>query len=305
MRFQRGLIAEANLHSLYLMFNARDGFEREIRQHLACFQALINQFAEDYSEAELSAFVAVGAGYWDQLYPDARPAELCDFPHMSKDNRKAPHTPYDLFIHIRSDRTDVNHLVGSHVVELFGDAVHLQEQVKGFRYLDGRDLTGFVDGTENPHGAHRRKVALVDEMQDATFAGGSYVHIQRYRHAMEQWNELPTKVQENIIGRTKADNIEYSKEKKMAFSHVKRTGLKDENGNSIEILRQSMPYGTMKIQGLFFISVCHSPKPFEIMLRSMIEGDERGQHDKLLEYTKAETGAAFFAPSVDFLRQFL
>lgn len=303
--FQRGILAEANLHSLYLMFKATPGCEAELRHHLACFQGVVNSYAHQYSEAELSAFVAVGADYWDKLYPDARPALLRPFPtQMDYENRVAPHTPYDLFVHIRCDRADVNHLVGNHICHLFAESVELQEQVKGFRYLDGRDLTGFVDGTENPHGAHRRAVALVDEQVDFEFAGGSYIHVQRYRHLMASWNELPTKSQEEIIGRTKADDIEYPSAEKKSFAHTKRTNLKDSEGKSIEILRQSMPYGTMKVQGLYFISCCHSPAPFELMLASMI-GKNSAHYDHLLKYTRAETGAAFFAPPVDFLKQYI
>ncbi|AWB66774.1 peroxidase [Saccharobesus litoralis] len=302
-RPQPGLLAEANLQSLYLLFKAVPGTEALIRHHLACFHPMINDYCDEYSESELSAFVAIGSEYWRTLFGQHAPKRLKPFPEMAKDTRVAPHTPYDVFIHIRSDRVDVNHLVGSHVCELFADSLKLVEQVKGFRYLDGRDLTGFVDGTENPHGAKRRQVALVDKADDSDFAAGSYVHIQRYRHQMERWNETPTIQQEDIIGRTKSDNQEYPSEKKSAFAHIKRTNLKDAAGNSIEILRQSMPYGTMKVQGLFFISICHSPEPFELMLSSMINGDEHGVYDKLLDYTRPETGAAFFAPSLEFLRK--
>ncbi|MER2492530.1 Dyp-type peroxidase [Catenovulum sediminis] len=304
MRFQRGLLAEANLHSLYLMFNAVDGFENEIRQHIACFQGMINQYSDEYSEAELSAFIAIGSGYWDQLFPAARPKFLQDFPAMEFANRRAPHTPFDIFIHIRSDRSDVNHLVGTQVCNLFGDSIHLAEQVKGFRYLDGRDLMGFIDGSSNPHGAKRKAVALVGD-EDPEFAGGSYVHIQRYRHAMEQWNELPNKVQENIIGRDKADDFELKNRHQPAFSHCRRTKVVDEEGQAVEILRQSMPYGTMRIQGQFFISCARSPRSFALLLKSMICGEDQYHYDRLLDYTRAETGAAFFAPSVDFLRQYI
>lgn len=301
-RYQRGILAEANLHSLYLLFNAVDGVEEDIRHHLARFHKMITRYDNEYSESELSAFVAVGANYWDQLYPDARPKLLVDFPEIPDAIHHAPNTPYDLFVHIRSDRADVNHLVGSQICDLLGDSVRLAEQVKGFRFLDGRDLTGFVDGTENPHGGRRRDVAIVKD-DDEKFIGGSYIHIQRYRHKLDLWKELPVTEQEDIIGRTKADDVEYPSEDKADFAHTKRTSLKDEAGNSIEILRQSMPYGTMKIQGLFFVSCCHTPTAFNLMLESMLVG-ENGHYDHLLNYTEAETGAAFFAPSIDFLTSY-
>jgi deferrochelatase/peroxidase EfeB len=47
-------------------------------------------------------------------------------------------------------------------------------EVHGFQYLDSRDLTGFIDGTENPKGAGARaRAALVGE-EDPVFAGGSF-----------------------------------------------------------------------------------------------------------------------------------
>jgi len=184
---------------------------------------------------------------------------------------------------------------------LLGDSVELVEQVRGFRYLDGRDLTGFVDGTENPQGFHRREIALVNSDNDENFEGGSYLHIQRYRHNLTLWNAIEQDSQEEIFGRTKLENIEFSDDEKLPTAHTKRSNLKDAEGNSIEILRQSMPYGEMKTQGLFFVSYCQTPENFELMLRSMIFGDEEGNFDHLLEFTQAETGAAFFAPSLNFL----
>ena len=55
------------------------------------------------------------------------------------------------------------------------------------------------------------------------------------------------------------------------------------------------------MQGLFFVSYCHSPEPFNIMLKSMIQGDGEGHYDHMLKYTEAQTGVAFFAPSLNFL----
>ena len=200
-----------------------------------------------------------------------------------------------------SDRADVNHIVSTKVCQLLGDSVELIEQVQAFRFLDGRDLTGFVDGTENPQGLHRREVALVKKQDDINFVGGSYLHTQRYQHNLTLWNSLAEHEQEDVYGRTKLDNVEYDSDDKPLTAHTKRTSLKDEQGNSIEIVRQSMPYGDMKRKGLFFVSYCQSPKPFEIMLKSMIHGDGHGNSDHLLKYTQAETGSAFFAPSLTFL----
>ena len=81
------------------------------------------------------------------------------------------------------------------------------DEVHGFRYFDDRDLTGFVDGTENPIGAESIAATIVGD-EDPAFAGGSYVMVQKYVHDPPSWIALPTETQEGIIGRTKLDDIE-------------------------------------------------------------------------------------------------
>ena len=176
------------------------------------------------------------------------------------------------------------------------------EEVRGFRYKDSRDLTGFVDGTENPGVDDRAEVALVGEF-DAQFAGGSYMHLQRYEHSLKRWNQTPVAAQERIIGRTKEDNVEFSSADKSPHSHTKRTSIKDADGNSIEIFRQSMPYGDSERKGLMFISMSASAEPFRLMLHSMVFGDDQGQADDLLLFTRAMTGHSMFVPSLDWLER--
>ncbi|WP_028117257.1 Dyp-type peroxidase [Ferrimonas senticii] len=297
-REQGGICAEGNLHGLYLMFNAQDGAEEALPSVLAGLAAWLQQQADRNADCAFNGFIAIGANYWDTLYPASRPAELKPFPQFSADDRQAPSQPVDLFVHLRSDRVDVNHLTAVEVCRRLTGLAELVDEVRSFRYLDSRDLTGFVDGTENPVGSHRRQVALVAEGE---FAGGSYIHTQRYVHNMALWQQQTLKTQEDTIGRTKVENIEYASADKPLTCHIKRTNLREEDGTKMEILRQSMPYGNMQEQGLFFISCCHTPRYFETQLKSMIHGDGHGHHDHLLNFTQAVTGAAFFAPSLDFL----
>lgn len=302
-REQFGICAEPSLHGYYLLFNVLDDKNAHIRQALSRLPALFDKYADRFSESNLTGVVAIGANYWDELSPDGRPNKLKPFSEIKCDDRLAPAVNYDLYVEVRSDRADVNHIVAGKVCALLADSVELVEQIRGFRFLDGRDLTGFVDGTENPQGRHRREIALLDGETDPEFSSGSYLHIQRYRHNLNLWSSLKVKEQEDVFARTKIDNEEYTRENKPLTSHIKRANIKDADGKSIEILRQSMPYGDMKLQGLMFVAYCQSPEPFELMLKSMIEGDEHGHSDHLLKYTQAETGAAFFAPSLNFLSQ--
>ncbi|WP_394131212.1 Dyp-type peroxidase [Shewanella maritima] len=302
-REQLGICAEGNLHSVYLMFNVNEGAEQQLRASLASVAQYLYELTDQFSDSAFNGFVAIGANFWDSFYPQGRPSQLAPFPAMQQDNRDAPAIEFDLFVHLRCDRFDILHLVANEVNQMLEDSVELVDEERGFRFMDSRDLTGFVDGTENPKGRNRQEVALVGEEDDA-FKQGSYVHVQKFAHNLSKWNRLPVRKQEDIVGRTKEDNVEYASEDKPLTSHIKRVNLKSDAGESLEILRQSMPYGSVKEQGLMFISVCRTPGHFEEMLKSMVHGDEHGNFDHLMNFTKALTGSSFFAPSLDFLLQF-
>ncbi|MGB0467842.1 MAG: Dyp-type peroxidase [Pontibacterium sp.] len=299
---QPGITAEANSSAVFLTFNQRYGQDAEARilGVLRKIPELEAEYQQAYPEAQLTIVAAIGSGYWHRISPHAKPAELAPFPALENGDNVAPFTPVDLFFHIRSERKDLNFKLATELTGRLAESVTLVEQVNGFRYLDSRDLTGFVDGTENPEGEQRLQVAVVGD-EDPDFKGGSYIHIQRYVHNMTDWNSQSLKTQEEVFGRSKVANIEYPDEEKALTAHTKRTSLKDEQGQSVEILRHSLPYGDMEHCGLLFASYCRTPGHFTLMLESMINGDAEGHTDHLLKYTRAVTGAAFFAPSVDWL----
>lgn len=302
--YQSGLIAEASKDALFLTFNQTGDADAVpvIRAVLAALPGRLERYRERYPEAGLHLVVAIGSAYWDRLSPAERPALLRPFPALENGIRVAPSTPADLLFIVRADQHDAVFELGAEIGQSLAEVAELVEEVHGFRYRDMRDLTGFVDGTENPQGEDRLEVALVGE-EDADFAGGSYLHLQRYEHDLKAWQQLSLQQQEDAYGRTRDDNIEYPSERKSPHAHTRRTSLKRADGSSIEILRHSMPYGDSRRQGLMFVSTCRTPEHFELMLRSMVEGDEEGRADRILEFTRAVTGAAFFAPSCSWLQQ--
>ena len=79
--------------------------------------------------------------------------------------------------------------------------------------------------------------------EDAAFAAGSYVMVQKYLHDMKGWNALSTEAQEKIIGRKKLSDIELDESVKPTFSHSSLTTI-EENGKEMKILRDNMPFGS-------------------------------------------------------------
>jgi putative iron-dependent peroxidase len=177
------------------------------------------------------------------------------------------------------------------------------DEVHGFRYFDDRDLLGFVDGTENPNGDAATDATLIGE-EDGTFAGGSYVIVQKYLHDLDRWNALSTEAQELIIGRKKLSDIELDDSTKPTSAHSALTTIV-ENGKEVKILRDNMPFGSASRGefGTYFIGYSRSPRTIELMLENMFVGRPPGNYDRLLEFSRAVTGNLFFVPCAAFLEE--
>src|SRR6202041_3509985 len=252
-------------------------------------------------EAGLSCIMGIGSNAWDRLFGAPRPAELHPFREIRADARHAVSTPGDVLFHIRAKHMDLCFELATQIMGGIGNAVPPVDEVRGFKNFDDRDLVGFVDGTENPRGEAIADAALVGE-EDATFAGGSYVMVQKYLHDMNGWNALSTEAQEKIIGRKKLSDIELDASVKPTCSHSSLTTI-EENGKEMKILRDNMPFGNAAQGefGTYFIGYCRTPRTLEQMLENMFVGRPPGNYDRLLDYSRAVTGNLFFAPSATFL----
>ncbi|MFQ5665378.1 MAG: Dyp-type peroxidase [Candidatus Binatia bacterium] len=299
---QPGIILEPNQSALFVVCrvpNAKIDGQR-IARVAAGIPSLVDTIGTIDRAAELVCTASFGAAFWNFLSPAERPAALRPFTAVHTAGRAAPSTGGDLLLHIISKRMDLNMEFGLRAMAQFGQAVEVTDAVHGFRYLDSRDLTGFIDGTENPRGsAERAAVALIGQ-EDPTFAGGSYVFTQRYVHDLNKWATRAVQEQEQIIGRRKADSEELTGDRTRPTAHISRVGI-EENGKDLQIVRHSFPYGTPAGAGLFFIAYTRDLAIPEKMLARMMGRSGDGLHDHLMDYTQAVSGATFFAPSLDML----
>ncbi|MFD2055623.1 Dyp-type peroxidase [Mesorhizobium calcicola] len=246
----------------------------------------------------LSCIAGIGRDLWDRLSPDRRPQELKPFAPIKGAVHSAPSTAGDLLFHIRSERTDMCFEFERILLDSLGDGVTVVDEVSGFRYFDARDLLGFVDGTANPTGLDLPAAALVGD-EDADFAGGSYVVVQKYLHDLNAWARTPTPLQEEIIGRTKIDNIEIVDDDAPRKSHKSLATIEDADGNEYDILRDNMPFGRpgQNEFGTYFIGYSRYLWVTEKMLQRMYVGDPPGAYDRLLDVSTPQTGTTFFAPT--------
>ena len=152
-----------------------------------------------------------------------------------------------------------------------------------------------------PSGAAAADAVFIGE-EDPSFAGGSYVIVQKYLHNLDAWNQLPTEAQEKIIGRTKLSDIELDDSVKPTSAH-NALNIIEENGKEIKILRDNMPFGRPGHDefGTYFIGYSRSPRTIEQMLENMFIGRPPGNYDRILDFSTAVTGNLFFIPTATFL----
>ena len=253
-------------------------------------------------EGELSCVVGVGARAWDRVFGEPRPAELHPFQELTGNKHTAPATAGDLLFHIRAHRMDLCFELAKRLTVRLRGLARVVDEVHGFRSFDERDLLGFVDGTENPEGKAAPAAALIGD-EDAEFAGGSYVIVQKYVHDIEAWEALPVSEQERAVGRTKLDDIEMPDDQKPADSHVALNTIVDEHGDERQIVRVNMPFGKVGADefGTYFIGYARTPAVIEEMLQNMFIGKPPGNTDRILDFSTAVTGNLFFVPTVDLL----
>jgi putative iron-dependent peroxidase len=287
---QSGILLEHRRFAVYLEAMMQ-GDLAAFRQGIPLFLQQLEQLQQRWPDAGLGAVIAFGPALWNDLNPANSTAELKDFQPMGKG--MAPATQRDLLIHIQSLRHDVNFSLAQAAVVAFGGTITVVEETHGFRWLEDRDLSGFVDGTENPQGEQRPIVALIGAGENA---GGSYVFSQRWEHNLKMFNRMAVNKQEQIMGRTKESNEELEGDDRPATSHVARVDLK-EDGKGLKILRQSLPYGTTSgTNGLFFLAYCATLYNIEKQLLSMF-GELDNKFDAMLRFTKPVSGSYFYAPS--------
>lgn len=289
--------------AIFLVVTVNPGAAADTAVRTLCgdLSALVRSVGFRGPDERLSCIMAFGSDVWDRLFEAPRPAELHPFREIVAGPRHAVATPGDLLFHIRAERMDLCFELATQIMTRLGSAVSPTDEVHGFRYFDARDLLGFVDGTENPGGATALDATLIGE-EDATFAGGSYVIVQKYLHDMAGWNALPTETQERIIGRTKLSDIELDDAVKPTSAHNALTVI-EENGREIKILRDNMPFGNVGQGefGTYFIGYSRSPRTIEQMLLNMFVGNPPGNYDRLLDFSTAVTGNLFFVPTATFL----
>jgi putative iron-dependent peroxidase len=301
------VLAPLTTAAIFLVVTIRPGDEGDaaMRAMGEDIGALVRSIGFRDLEGELSCVVGIGSAAWDRIVapapPKRRPPHLHPFQSIDSGGRIAPSTPGDLLFHIRATRFDLCFELAATVLRRLGPSVSSADEVHGFRYFEARDLLGFVDGTENPVGVAMAEAAIIGA-EDADYAGGSYVIVQKYLHDLDAWNALSVEEQELVIGRTKLEDIELDDAVKPSNAH-NALNVIEVDGEELAILRDNMPFGTAASGefGTYFIGYARDPGITEQMLQNMFVGRPEGNYDRILDFSTALTGSLYLVPSLALL----
>jgi putative iron-dependent peroxidase len=233
---------------------------------------------------------------WRDMVPDDAPPDVKGFNKdiQGTEGFVMPATQHDALVWLSGSAYDVLFDMARTVVHDLKDLASLGAETSSWPYRHDRDLTGFIDGSENPTLLDAPVAALLAE--GVPGAAGSVLLLQKWKHKTTEWEALPVEQQERIMGRSKLDSIEL--ENKPPDSHVARTD-QDEFGN---IFRRNMPYGNVNDHGTVFVGFSADQKRLSKMLDSMA-GLIDGTRDALTRFTQPLTGSYYFVPSVESLRR--
>ncbi len=288
---QAGIFALGTSSHAYLELDVRDGVDpRELVTGLADLREPRTTIGG------VNLVVGVRPEIWRDHLGAPAPTGLHGFdePIVGPDGFLMPATQHDALLWLAGAAYDVVFDEARGAIAALAPVARMASETSSWPYRHDRDLTGFIDGTENPSLARAAEVALLPP--DAPGAGGSVLLLQRWAHDVEAWEALDARAQEAAMGRTKDASIEL--DDKPASSHVARTD-QDVFGH---IFRRNMPYGTVTAHGTMFVGFAADQGPLARMLDSMA-GIE-GTRDELTRYTHPETGGYYFVPAVTALRAF-
>ncbi|MDH5518302.1 MAG: Dyp-type peroxidase [Gammaproteobacteria bacterium] len=219
---------------------------------------------------------------------------LSILPAQSGDGIEIPSTPAALWCCLKgSDRGALYHR-SLELENLLAPAFVINDVIDSFQYDQNRDLSGYEDGTENPHGEEAIEAAMV-QGQGAGLDGGSFVAVQQWLHDFDKLKSLSTKQQDDVIGRHISDNEEFADAPESA--HVKRSAQENFEPEAF-ILRRSMPWAEGMDAGLVFVAFGKSFDAFEAILNRML-GHDDSISDALFSVTRPVSGAYYWCPPVN------
>lgn len=294
--YQAGILAAIPSHAEYLYFDLILGYDlanlKSCLERLAAYvdgeQIVVGLSLNlcgqlNRTIPSLKNFALAAPNTANHAVPNASP---------SSDNARSTNNPNaDLWCWLRSnDRSQLFNLQRD-LDAILTPCFHLASQISAFCYQNGRDLTGYEDGTENPQNDAALTTAFLQNAP-VGLQGSSFVATQQWQHRFAAFEAMTQKQKDHTIGRRRKDNEELEDAPESA--HVKRTAQEDFSPEAF-VLRRSMPWMHQGQAGLLFTAFSTSFDAFEAQFRRMLGYDD-GISDALFSISTPLSTHYFWCP---------
>jgi putative iron-dependent peroxidase len=344
---QPGVISPAPLYATYTTVFLKENFEMsDVKKAISCVPALTKQFCEKH-ETETEAVIGVEPSLWRKIYGGKVPKQLHEFRELtakeavnddikraevSEENDKKrteeakenetnsglrfPKSGGDLFLYTKGVRVDLTQeLARLWLLRLKPHTLKFDQTI-GWKYLDSRDLSGFVDGTRNPIVpfaiVDAALIQMLEDDDEKDSLGGSFCFTSKWTHDLDKFNSLSAKEKSETIGRDFSETLvtslgrSYNKHLPDSLhalgeltAHAKRYHINRGYGG---MYRQSLPCGTFAEPGLFFIAFTGVLSEIDNALHRMLGLDD-GLVDRIFIWSKPLTANYWYCPSLAELKK--
>ncbi len=279
MNSQTGILGPVPKHARYMMFT----YEANAADVVSALEPLLEIVDGEETIVGLGPSLVHAA---NKKIPGLRP-----FPALTGPGFDIPSSQYALWFWLRGEDPGELFHRGRTIEHALALDFELKEVIDSFMYGESQDLSGYIDGTENPQGDAALQAAVVQGKGEG-MDGSSFVAVQTWQHDFDVLDAMNTAEKDNTIGRHVSDNEEFDSAPESA--HVKRAAQESYDPEAY-ILRRSMPWAEGMQAGLVFIAFGKSFDAFEAILHRML-GLEDGIHDALFNITRPLTGAYYWCP---------
>jgi len=292
---QYNITSDPKCNSLYLTIHLNTAADPCCVAKIAAdIDALVCSVTDDCDpcDEEVDAGVGFGPNFYNQVM--GKTCKNYYYSSRKGANGELPATGGDIFLHAKcNDQGKLFDVCKNYICSFPEGSICEFEDIYGFDYHCGRDLSGFYDCRTNRCDEEgRMDVAIECE------TGGSYALVQKWVHDFCIIRPENKTALEKYVGR----DMDLGKElkTKCASSHVARmTGTTENNITPhFEIVRQSQNYGTLANDaGMQFLGFAADPAAFEFMLDQMVGAGCDGVCDDIMKISKNVKGTYYYFPS--------
>ena len=281
----------------YLEFHLHPGTDP-----VALVQAVAGLTGPMSTTAGVNVVAAFRPELWEGVAPGQGPTDAASFdePINGPGGFTMPATQADVWVWVAGGNRSTVFDNARAVIDALREHAAVAREVTGWVYQYDRDLTGFIDGTENPSLLEAPGVVVVHE---GPGAGSCVVLFQVWGHDAVAWETLGVQGQENTMGRMKSDSVEIPAERMPSNAHVPRVTI-EKDGSEFKIFRRNVAYGGVTDHGTAFVGFSRDQWRIAEMLRRMAGATDHIR-DSLTFWVTPLSGAFYTVPSLEALARFV